>query len=419
MFNIIPEKYRKSLLTFLIVSGPAILAAEQGNDVGAVSTYIQAGSQYGTALIWLLLLLLPMTYFCQEMAGRLGIVTKQGITALISEKFGKHWKNLSLTNLLIVNFLTLMTEFAGITLVSRIIGISPLITIPTSIVAFIWLVACNGYKKWENIMTVFCLLDLSWILMAFFIHPSTKDIVHGFLPIVPKNSIIKDYIFLCMATIGTSISGYQLYIQNSCVIEKKINIADLKYEKLETFVGSVFTILIGIGMLIIGTIFYNHGIRFEDPAILANTVSQWFPWLRNLILVMLLNAALLGAVGVSLTSSWALAESRGQIQNFDKGIKDAPIFYGIYFTCITVAGLICLIPKLPLELIILGVQVLSCISLPYILIFLHILLNDKELVGEQYVNKPWQNIVNIIIITVLCGLSVVLLVQGLFPSIFK
>jgi len=402
-----------------MISGPAVICAEANNDAGAVTTYTQAGATYGLSMLWIMVLLLPIIYFCQEMVVRLGITTKENLICLIRNKFGVFWSKLSLVNLLMVNFLTIMTEFAGITLVSRALNISPWITVPTSIIAFSYLVLSNKYHKWEKIMIVFCLLDLSWIIASYFIHLHPAETFAGIIPNVPKVGLTKDYVFLAMSVVGTSITSWAFLMQSSCTIEKKINIADLKYEQIETFIASVFTVIIAGCMIAFGAISYNHHLKFEDPASMAIAISNYFPWAKNFILMMIINASLLGAVSVSLASSWAFSENQGKTQNFNKHIKDAPEFYISYAVGITVAGLLCLIPKLPLDLIILGVQVLSCISLPYFLVFLHILLNDKELVGEQYVNNLWQNIVNITIIVVLCALSLILLLQVLVPSLFK
>ena len=419
MKQLLNKNWLENIKYFLLIAGPNLLAAESNNDQGAVTAYMQAGGQYGYSMLWIMALLFPIIYICQEMSVRLGITTKEGFTTLIYRKFGKIWGNLSLFNLLTLNLLILMTEFAGITLVSKALNISPLITIPTSIAAFIWLVISKGYNKWEKIMVAFCLLDISWFLMAIFVHPSIASISKGMLAVIPQGGFSKDYLFLAMSVIGTSCTAWACFFLQSCVVEKRINIVNLKYAQFEAFLTSFTTVIVAFAMIIVGAVGFNHGIKFEDPAQLANAISPYFPWLKNLIFVMMINASLLGAVMISLSSAWAFAESQGKIHNLNETIKDAPVFYGIYFTCVTAAGAVCLIPNIPLELIILGVQVLSCISLPYTLVFLHILLNDKELVGEQYVNKPWQNFVNATIIAVLCGLSILLFLQVIFPHLFK
>src|SRR5689334_9311804 len=149
-----------------MVFGPGLIVMEADNDAGAVSTYTQAGAQYGLNLLWVLLLLLPVCYFIQEMVARLGIATGQGHAAMIYKRFGKWWGRFSLFDLLLVNFLTLVTEFAAISLATARMGISPWISVPVSAVALIALVLTGSYLRWERITIFLCLLDLCWLVMA-------------------------------------------------------------------------------------------------------------------------------------------------------------------------------------------------------------------------------------------------------------
>ena len=162
----------RNLLTFLMVFGPGLIVMEADNDAGAVSTYTQAGAQYGLHLLWVLLLLLPVCYFIQEMVARLGIATGKGHAAMIYERFGKWWGRFSLFDLLLVNFLTLVTEFAAISLATQQIGISPYLSVPIAAVALVIHVICGSYRRWERITCVLCLIDIVWVVMACFSHPS-------------------------------------------------------------------------------------------------------------------------------------------------------------------------------------------------------------------------------------------------------
>src|SRR5579859_2551395 len=154
------SRWQRDLLTFLMVFGPGLIVMVADNDAGAVSTYTQAGAQYGTHLLWLLLLLLPVTYFIQEMVVRLGIVTGQGHAAMIYRRFGKWWGRFSLFDLLLVNFMTLVTEFAAISLALYQLGISPLIAVPTAAIALVMLVISGNYLRWERITVTLCFFDL-------------------------------------------------------------------------------------------------------------------------------------------------------------------------------------------------------------------------------------------------------------------
>src|SRR6202047_3334617 len=157
----------RNILTFFVVFGPGVIVMKADNDAGAVSTYTQAGGQYGLSLLWVMLLLLPVCYFIQEMVVRLGIATGRGHAAMIYERFGKWWGRFSLFDLLLVNFLTLVTEFAAIALALNKLGADPRIGVPLSAVALMFLVVTGSYRRWERIAVALCLLDIGWMAIAF------------------------------------------------------------------------------------------------------------------------------------------------------------------------------------------------------------------------------------------------------------
>src|SRR5229473_7271732 len=167
------SRWARDLLTFLMVFGPGLIVMAADNDAGAVSTYIQAGARYGTHLLWLLVLLLPITYFIQEMVVRLGIATGQGHAAMIYTRFGKWWGLFSLVDLQLLNFLTLVTEFAAIALALEHLNVSPLVGVPVAACALTLLVLTGSYRRWERIVVFLCLLDLAWFVLAFYARPAT------------------------------------------------------------------------------------------------------------------------------------------------------------------------------------------------------------------------------------------------------
>src|SRR5579859_873980 len=168
------SRWQRDLLTFLMVVGPGLIVMEADNDAGAVSTYVQAGAQYGMSLLWLLVLLLPITYFIQEMVVRLGIATGEGHAAMIYKRFGKWWGTFSLLDLQVVNFLTLVTEFAAIDLALRHLGVEPVIGVPLAALGLILLVLSGSYRRWERITVLFCLLDVAWLVLAVRVQPSVS-----------------------------------------------------------------------------------------------------------------------------------------------------------------------------------------------------------------------------------------------------
>jgi Mn2+/Fe2+ NRAMP family transporter len=418
--KIVRSKWARNLLTFLMVFGPGLIVMEADNDAGAVSTYVQAGAQYGTKLLWLLLLLLPTCYFIQEMVVRLGIVTGKGHAAMIYQRFGKWWGMFSLFDLQAVNFLTLVTEFAAIALAVSHMGISPYLGVPIAAVGLILMVLSGSYLRWERITVFFCFLDLTWLVIAFRLRPGFGGMLHDTLvPGIPAGGITSSLMFLVIAIVGTTIAPWQLFFQQSCIADKRLRFADLKWARLDTFLGAVFTIVVAACMMIAGNAALVHGINFSDPAQMANDLRPFAgEVIRIGILLLMINAAILGTTAISLSSAWAYGEVRGWPHSLQMPAKKAKGFYATYIACVAAAAAIVLIPRAPLQLIILGVQVLAGIILPSAIIFLQLLLNDKELLGEKYVNKPWNNWVNWTIIVVLFALSLILAAQVVAPNLF-
>ncbi len=418
---IVRKRWQHSLLTFLMVFGPGLIVMEADNDAGAVSTYVQAGGQYGLHLLWILLVLLPITYFVQEMVARLGIATGKGHAAMIYERFGKWWGHFSLLDLLVVNFLTLITEFAAIALALGAMGVAPWIAVPVSAVGLILMVISGSYLRWERTVIVLCLLDLTWFVLTALVHPQWTAVAYNtFVPNLPPGRITSGLIFLVIAIVGTTIAPWQLFFQQSCVAEKRLRFADLKWARLDTLIGATFTVLVAGAMMIIGNFGYQHGIQFQDPAQMAEALAPMAGhFVRNAILLLMVNAAVLGTTAISLASAWAYGEVRGWPHSLHKKIWEAPGFYAVYIGCVLLAAGIVLIPHMPLQLVIISVQVFAGLILPSAIIFLQLLLNDHALLGDRWINRPWNNWINWTIIVILFALSLLLAVQVMLPNLFK
>ena len=417
---VVRKRWQRSLLTFFMVFGPGLIVMEADNDAGAVSTYVQAGGQYGLHLLWILLVLLPITYFVQEMVARLGIATGKGHAAMIYERFGKWWGRFSLADLLIVNFLTLITEFAAISLALSAMGVSPIISVPVSAVGLILMVVTGSYLRWERTVIVLCLLDLAWFVLAATVHPNWSAVAsNSVLPHFPPGRITSDLVFLIIAIVGTTIAPWQLFFQQSCVAEKRLRFADLKWARLDTLLGATFTVLVAGAMMIVGNYGRQHGIVFADPAQMARALAPFGgTFVRNGILLLMVNAAVLGTTAISLASAWAYGEVRGWPHSLHKKLWEAPEFYAVYIGCVAAAAAIVLIPRMPLQLVIISVQVFAGLILPSAIIFLQLLLNDHALLGDRWVNRPWNNWINWTIIVVLFALSLLLAAQVMLPNLF-
>jgi Mn2+/Fe2+ NRAMP family transporter len=415
---VVKSKWARNLLTFLMVFGPGLIVMVADNDAGAVSTYSQAGAQYGTHLLWTLLLLLPVTYFIQEMVVRLGIATGKGHAAMIYQRFGKWWGLFSLVDLQLVNFLTLVTEFAAIDLALTKLGVDPRVGVPISAVCLVAIALTGSYRRWERTVVFLCLLDLAWFMIAWKMHPPVSAVLRSsFMPGIPAGGVTSDLIFLVIAIVGTTVAPWQLFFQQSCIADKRLRFADVPWARLDTFLGACITITVAGCMMLVGNASLQRGFHFTDPAQMAVDLGLASgPFLRDAILLMMINAAVLGTTAISLSSAWAYGEIRGWPHSLQLPWRKARGFYGVYLLSVAAAAAIVLIPGAPLQLIILGVQVLAGVMLPSAIIFLQLLLNDKELLGE-YANKRWNNIVNWTIIIVLFALSLILAAQVAAPTL--
>ena len=404
-----------------MVFGPGLIVMEADNDAGAVSTYMQAGGQYGLHLLWLLVVLLPICYFVQEMVARLGIATGKGHAAMIYERFGKWWGRFSLIDLLVVNFLTLITEFAAISMALHALGVSPYLSVPMSALALTLMVVSGSYLRWERTVIVLCLLDLTWFVLAYVVHPDWASVARNtVLPSMPLGGATSSLVFLVIAVVGTTIAPWQLFFQQSCVAEKRLRFADLKWARLDTLIGAIFTVLVAGAMMLVGNYGFQHHVVFQDPAQLALALGPLAgKFVRNAVLLLMVNAAVLGTTAISLASAWAYGEVKGWEHSLHKKVREAPGFYATYIACVGAAAAIVLIPHVPLQLVIISVQVLAGLILPSAIIFLQLLLNDRELLGDRWVNKPWNNYINWTIIVVLFALSLLLAAQVMLPNLFN
>jgi Mn2+/Fe2+ NRAMP family transporter len=417
---VVHRSWQKHVLTFLMVFGPGLIVMEADNDAGAVSTYMQAGGQYGLHLLWLLVVLLPICYFVQEMVARLGIATGKGHAAMIYQRFGRWWGHFSLIDLLAVNFLTLITEYAAISLALSALGVSPYVSVPVSAFGLTLMVVTGSYLRWERMVIVLCLIDLTWFGLAYVVHPDWAAVAHNtIVPSLPFSGITSGLVFLVIAIVGTTIAPWQLFFQQSCVAEKRLRFSDLKWARLDTLIGATFTVCVAGAMMVVGNYGYQHGIAFQDPAQFAGAILPTAGHIvRNGILLLMVNAAVLGTTAISLASAWAYGEVKGWEHSLHKKLWEAPGFYATYIACVGAAAAIVLIPHLPLQLVIISVQVFAGLILPSAIIFLQLLLNDHALLGDRWVNRPWNNWINWTIIVVLFALSLLLAAQVMLPKLF-
>ncbi len=411
------RRIAKTIILFLIISGPGVIVMLADNDAGGITTYAATGAKYGYGLIWFLVLLLPVAYYVQEMTVRLGAVTKRGHAEAIFSAFGPFWGWFSLLDLALTDWLTLVTEFIGMTAALSIFHVPPIVTIIVVSIVMLLMVLQGRYWTWEKIALVFAAINLIYVPGAFLVHPSVSSILRqGAIPHFP-GGFNNDIFFFLMANIGTTIAPWMIFFQQSAVVDKGLQEKDIAWEKLDTFVGSVFTVVVAIFIIVVtGTVL--KGMQVESAAQAAIKLISVNRYVGTFLAIGLFDAGFLGAICISLASSWALGEIFGWAHSLNFKIREAPWFYGAYLLALVTAGSVVLIPKAPLVLITLFVQVIAVTLLPATLVFLILLLNNEETMGK-YKNTRWQNIIISTIVVVIIILSTLYAISALFPNLFK
>ena len=408
------------LLTLAAVMGPGLVVMIGDNDAGGVATYAQAGQNYGTSLLWTLFLLIPVLIICQEMVVRLGLVSGVGHARLIIGRFGKFWGIFSVGDLFILNFLTIMTEFIGISLGLGYFGISPYISVPLAALALIVITVTGSFRRWERFMYVLIVVNLLVIPLALLGHPRWGQVAHDWFVPNFQGGLNSTMLLLIIGIVGTTVAPWQLFFQQSNVIDKRLMPRWYRYEFADTAIGSVFTQIGAAGLMIVcafaftGTRLFGH---FIDAGGVAAGLTQTLgPLAGTLFALFLIDAALIGAAAVTLSTSYAFGDLFKIKHSLHRGLRDGKAFYAIYSLVVLAAATIVLLPNAPLGLLTLLVQVLAGILLPSATVFLLLLCNDKAVLGP-WVNPTWLNIAASLIVGVLVELSLILAAATLFPTI--
>jgi NRAMP (natural resistance-associated macrophage protein)-like metal ion transporter len=404
----------------LAIMGPGLIVMVGDNDAGGVSTYAQAGQNYGTSLLWVLLLLIPVLIVNQEMVVRLGAVTGVGHGRLILERFGRFWGAFSLIDLFILNFLTITTEFIGIDLALSYLGISKYVSVPLAGLLLIAITMTGSFAKWERLMFVFVAGNLLVIPLAIYAQPDASAMAHGFLVPGVEGGIDSTSVLLIIAMVGTTVAPWQLFFQQSNVIDKRITTRWINYERADTVIGS-FVVVIGAALLIITTAFAfsDSPLRgqFKDAHAAAAGLGHTLGHPAGVLFALvLLNASIIGAGAVTLATSYAFGDVFSLRHSLHRPPKEAKFFYGSFAVIVVAAAGIVLIPGAPLGLITVSVQALAGVLLPSASVFLLLLCNDRAVLGP-WVNRPWLNAVATLILGVLLMLSAILVVTTVFPSV--
>ena len=408
------------LLTLLAIMGPGLIVMVSDNDAGGVATYAQAGQNFGLTLLWTLPLLIPVLVVNQEMVVRLGAVTGVGHARLINERFGKFWGAFSVGDLFILNFLTIATEFIGVSLALDYFGISEYLSVPLAALGLIAMTASGSFRRWERFMFIFIAVNFLVIPLAVFSHPTAGAFFHGLVVPGVKGGFNSTSVLLVIAIVGTTVAPWQLFFQQSNIVDKRITPRWINYERADTVIGSLITVFAAAMLMAVvaaafsGTSLAGH---FTNAGGVATGLEHYVGRASgDIFAIILLNASIIGAASVTLATSYAFGDVFGAHHSLHRSWKDAKFFYGAFTGMVVLAAGIVIIPGAPLGVITTGVQALAGVLLPSATVFLLLLCNDKEVLGP-WVNRPWLNVLASLIVAILLLMSLVLMATTLFSQI--
>ena len=411
--------WKTRLLTLLAIVGPGIIVMVGDNDAGGVATYAQAGQNYGYSLLWVLVLLVPVLIVNQEMVVRLGAVTGVGHARLINERFGRGWGWFSVGDLFLLNFLTIVTEFIGISLAAQYIGVSKYVVVPVSAVALVAIMASGSFRRWERAMFIFIAVTLLQIPMLLMSHPQWGQAAKSLVIPSISGGVSSDAVLLVIAIVGTTVAPWQLFFQQSNVVDKRITPRFIGYERADTVLGA-FVVVIGAAALVMTGEWAARSTNtvggFTDAGATAHLLGEHRAALGSIFAIVLMDASIIGAAAVTLATSYAFGDVFGLKHSLHRGFADAKQFYLSYTAMVALAAAVVLIPGAPLGLITTAVQALAGLLLPSASVFLLLLCNDREVLGP-WVNRPWLNWVAGLIVGTLLLLSGILMATTLFPNL--
>jgi Mn2+/Fe2+ NRAMP family transporter len=406
--------------TLLAILGPGLIVMVGDNDAGAFGTYTQAGQNYGTTLLWTLLLLVPVLYVNQEMVLRLGAVTGVGHARLIFERFGKFWGAFSIIDLFLLNALTIVTEFIGIALALDYLGVPKQLGVAISAVVILAAVSTGNFRRFERFSMVLVFGSLLLVPIVIMIHPPVTQIAHDFVvPQLPQGAKLSEVMLLIIAIVGTTVAPWQLFFQQSYVVDKRITPRFIAYERLDLWFGIALVIIGAVAMMAFTAAAFDgmpeFG-NFTDSAGVATGMERYFGRLPGVLFaVALIDASIIGACAVSLSTAYAIGDVLSLRHSLHRKVTDAKGFYSVYCGLIVVAAGLVLVPGAPLGLLTNAVQTLAGVLLPSATVFLLLLCNDKAVLGP-WINSRGLNIFTSAIVAILVMLSVILTASVVFPD---
>jgi Mn2+/Fe2+ NRAMP family transporter len=406
----------KSIFIFLAIAGPGIITANVDNDAGGITTYSVAGASLGLKLIWVFIPLTIALIVVQEMSARMGAVTGKGLSDLIRERFGVKVILFVMITLLLADLGNTISEFAGAAASMEIFGVSKYIAVP--IIAFlVWGIVLKGsYKMVERVFLVASALYLCYIPSAIMAHPHWGQVFKQM--VMPTFSLNANYLAILIGLIGTTIAPWMQFYLQSAVVEKGIGAKEYEYSRMDVIIGCFMTDIIAVFIVVAcASTLYVHNVHIQtarDAAIALQPFAG--KWAGLLFAFGLLNASVFSASILPLATSYYICEALGFEAGIDKTWKEAPVFYWLYTFLVGAGAGIIMIPNIPLIQVMLWSQVINGILLPFVLVFMLILINNRDIMGK-YTNSKGFNGVAWVTTVIMVSLTLLLVVTSIFPHL--
>lgn len=411
----------RQLLILLSVIGPGLITANVDNDATGITGYSLAGAQYGYGLLWAVVLVTVSLVVVQEMVARMGVVTGKGLADLIREKFGVKITFWSMLLLLIANTATTVAEFAGVAGAMDIFGVSPLIAVPLAAILVWFLVVRGSYKYVERILLCLCVIYVSYVISGFLVHPDWAQVLHQ--TVVPPLQLNQGYLLTLVAVIGTTIAPWMQFYQQSAIADKQIPVKHLNYERIDTYVGAFLTDFVAFFIIICtgATLFVHHIAINEakDAAIALEPLVGGNGAIAKILFgIGLLNASLMAASVLPLSTAYSISEAFGWERGVGRSFREAPQFLTLYTFIIALgAGITLFVPTDKLVFVLNLPNVVGGMLLPLILILMILLCNDRRLMG-RFVNGPIFNTVAWASTIIMTVLTLLIILSTLAPKLF-
>jgi NRAMP (natural resistance-associated macrophage protein)-like metal ion transporter len=401
------SRFRYHLLVFFAVLGPGFITAVVDNDSGGIYTYSAAGAKYGYLPLWTLLPITVVLIITQEMCSRMGAVTGKGLSDLIREEFGLRMTFLLMAVLVLANLTNVMAEFAGIASSLELFHISRYISVPLAALAVWFLVVKGNYRSVEKIFLFACVFYVTYVISGILVKPDWKEAaLYSVKPVLMLDS---GYLYMLIGMVGTTIAPWMQFYLQAAVVEKGITAKEYAKSRIEVIVGCMMTSVIAFFIIVAcaGAIYSVRPRDIQDASEAALGLRPFGEYAFLLFSAGLFNASIFAACILPLSTAYSVCEGLGFEAGVNKRIREAPVFYFLYTLLIVVGAGVVLIPGFPLVRMILLSQVLNGVLLPFVLIFMILLINRQDLMGE-WVNPRWFNQVSWITVVVMIGLTLAL-----------